>query len=233
MEKELEDDCSYFKFTGCEPCQQYTFHLKVFGVWVLIILVYHSETSVALVSLAAIFVASRNAPPKGTRQKRLRGRLAQQAPRAPRAYENSALSLLVCLRFFSLTRLLNALLCAHKIACNKPPSAAVFPDVASLHPKTETKADIVVCSRRLACKERSPSSVVILNTFFRDVYFRPSAQKIPVIATGPNRWSSPAPELKNHWSKGSNPSKSTVSELDGKGQRWEVAQGWRALRYCM
>ena len=106
----------------------------------------------------------------------------------------------------------------------------VFPDVASLHPKSETKADIVVCSRRLACNERSPSSVVILNTFFRDVYFRPSAQKIPVIATCPNRWSSPAPELKNHWSKGSNPSKPTVSELDGKGQRWEAVQGWSAIR---
>ena len=88
MEKELEDDCSCFKFTGCEPCQQYTFRLKVFRVWVLIILVYHNETSVAVVSLAAIFVASGNAPPQGTRQKRLRGRLAQQAPRA---YENSVL----------------------------------------------------------------------------------------------------------------------------------------------
>ena len=115
MEKELDGDCSCFKFTGCEPCQQYTFHLKVFGVSVLMILVYHIGTSVAVVSLAAVFVASRSAPPQGKRKKRLRGRLAQQAPRA---YENSALSLLVCLHFFSLTRLLNALLCTHKIDCN-------------------------------------------------------------------------------------------------------------------
>ena len=166
MEKELEDDCSYFKFTGCEPSQQYTFHVKVFGVWVLIIQVYHNETSVAVVSLAAVFVSSRSAPPHWTRQKRLWGRRAQQAPRAPRAYENSALSLLACLHFFSLTRLLNDLLCAHKTACDQPPNDAVFSDVASLHPKNETKADIVVCSRRLAYSERSPLSVVILNTFF-------------------------------------------------------------------
>lgn len=73
----------------------------------LIILVYHNETGVAVVSLAAVFVASRNAPPHWTRQKRLWGRLAQ---RAPRRYESNAHSLPACLHFFSLTRLLIELL---------------------------------------------------------------------------------------------------------------------------
>ena len=152
MEKKLEADCSCFEFTGCEPCQQYTFHLKVFGLRVLIVLVHHNINSVAVVSLAALFISSRSAPQQGTRQKRLCGRRAQQALRA---YESSALSLLTCLHFFSLTPLLNDLLCAHKIACDQPPTPAVIPDVASLHPKNETKADIVVCSRRLACNEWS------------------------------------------------------------------------------
>lgn len=107
MEKELEGDCSCFKFTGCEPCQQYTFHLKVFGAWLLIILVYHNEISAAVVSLAAVFVASRSAPPHWTRQKRLWRKLAQQASRA---YESSTLAIVACLHFFSLTHLLNELL---------------------------------------------------------------------------------------------------------------------------